>query len=71
MDPKKEWPQRKRLRLKNYDYSKPGAYFITICTHNRRQILSRIVGADVLDGPQTVSLMPYGKIAEKYPLTVW
>ena len=66
MDPKKEWPQRKRLRLKNYDYSKPGAYFITICTHNRRQILSRVVGADVLDGPQTVSLMPYGKIAEKH-----
>ena len=66
MDPKKERPQRKRLRLENYDYSKPGAYFITICTHNRRQILSRTVGADVLDGPQTVSLMPYGKIAEKY-----
>lgn len=42
MDPKKEWPQRKRLRLENYDYSKPGAYFITICTHNRRQILSRV-----------------------------
>ena len=66
MDQKKEWPQRKRMRLKNYDYSKPGAYFITICTENRRKILSRIVGADVLDGPKTVSLLPHGEIAEKY-----
>ena len=66
MDTKKEWPQRKRMRLKNYDYSKPGAYFITICTENRRKILSRIVGADVLDGPKTVSLLPHGEIAEKH-----
>jgi len=26
---------RKSLRLKNYDYSRSGYYFITICTHNR------------------------------------
>ncbi len=26
---------RKNLRLKNYDYSRSGYYFITICTHNR------------------------------------
>ena len=25
--------ERKRNRLKNYDYSKPGCYFITICVH--------------------------------------
>ena len=66
MDQEKEWPQRKRLRLKNFDYSKPGAYFITICTENRRTILSRIVGADVLDGPKTVTLLPHGEIEEKH-----
>ena len=33
--------QRKTTRLKEYDYSLDGAYFITICTKNRRQILSR------------------------------
>ncbi len=27
-------PQRKRVRLKGYDYSSAGCYFITICTHN-------------------------------------
>ena len=36
---------RKSIRLKNYDYSKTGAYFITICTKNRAPILSTIVGA--------------------------
>ena len=31
-------PERKRVRLKGYDYSTPGAYFITICTQNREHI---------------------------------
>ncbi len=29
------FPKRKDIRLKNYDYSTPGAYFITICTKNK------------------------------------
>ena len=38
---------RKQLRLPEYDYSTPGAYFVTICTHDRQCILSDIiVGAD-------------------------
>lgn len=32
-------PKRKEYRLKNYDYSQNGAYFITICTKNRQHIL--------------------------------
>lgn len=35
-------PKRKPLRLKHYDYSAPGAYFITICTDEKRCILSTI-----------------------------
>ena len=31
-------PKRKRTRLKGYDYSTPGAYFVTICTHNREPL---------------------------------
>ena len=34
MDNEKELPKRKDIRLKNYDYSSPGAYFVTICTEN-------------------------------------
>ncbi len=28
-------PVRKPTRLRDYDYSTPGAYFVTICTHKR------------------------------------
>ena len=39
-------PQRRSPRLTEYDYSRPGAYFIMICTQDRRCILSEInVGA--------------------------
>ena len=37
---KNKFPQRKHPRLKEYDYSTPGAYFITFCTHNRKNMLS-------------------------------
>jgi hypothetical protein len=36
-------PKRKSIRLKNFDYSSQGAYFVTICTRDRLQILSEIV----------------------------
>jgi len=39
-------PQRKNIRLKKYDYSQAGYYFITICTKDKMTILGEIVGAD-------------------------
>ena len=36
MDKEKELRERKDIRLKNYDYSSPGTYFVTICTENRK-----------------------------------
>ena len=44
MDKEIEFVKRKPTRLKDFDYSSSGAYFITICTQNRRNILSKIVG---------------------------
>ena len=35
--------KRKQIRLKEYDYSTPGYYFVTICTQNRKEILSKIL----------------------------
>ena len=32
-------PKRKNIRLKEYNYSEPGAYFITICTKNKEKLL--------------------------------
>jgi REP element-mobilizing transposase RayT len=50
-----EHPRRNSLRLKGYDYTQPGAYFVTICTHNRECFLGEIVGG-------IVHLNQYGKI---------
>ena len=30
-----DFVKRKALRLKNYDYSSKGAYFVTICSKNK------------------------------------
>ncbi len=35
--------QRRSIRLKGYDYSSPGAYFITICTQYREQRFGQVV----------------------------
>lgn len=42
---------RKANRLKEYDYSRPGAYFVTICLADRMALLGSIVGADDHIGP--------------------
>ena len=40
---------RKNNRLKDYDYSRAGAYFLTICTKDNHKILGKVVGDGVLD----------------------
>lgn len=55
--------QRKNIRLKNYDYSQKGYYFITICTKDRIKILSQIIN-------EQCKLSDIGKIAEKYIITI-
>ena len=56
-------PKRKHPRLDNYDYSTAGAYYITICTHNRRCLLSRIVGRGL--APAETVYTTYGNIAKE------
>ena len=52
----KELPKRKPNRLKNYDYSQNGAYFVTICAKNREELFGSVVpvGATVPGRPQVV-----------------
>lgn len=49
-----ELPKRKNNRLKCYDYSENGGYFITICTEQRKPLLSRIADIAVLHTGNTV-----------------
>ena len=49
-------PKRKPTAIPHYDYSQPGAYFITLCVEERRPILGKI------DSSAQVMLSPIGKI---------
>lgn len=56
-------PKRKPNRLKNYDYSQNGLYFITICIQDKKHILSKII---VGDGSPVPQLTVYGQVVKKY-----
>lgn len=62
-----EIPKRKKNRLNNYDYNNCGAYFLTLCTADRRNLLWRNVMSDVgaiIDRPSDIELSQFGKIIE-------
>lgn len=42
------FPPRRSLRVHEFDYSQPGAYFLTIVTHERKQLFGQIVNGDVV-----------------------
>lgn len=53
--------KRKPHRLPNFYYNTPGAYFITICTKDRKNLFWEDVGVSIAR-PQ---LTPWGEIADK------
>jgi len=54
---------RKSIRLKGYDYSQNGLYFITICTYNRECLFGEIVDKEMI-------LNDAGKIANECWLNI-
>ena len=80
MNEEKTLPKRKPTRLKGFDYSTAGAYFVTICTRERKKILSDIiripstsaqntsksvVGEGLAPPEYAVQLKPCGKIVQE------
>ncbi len=59
-------PKRKPIRLKDYDYSTLGAYFITICVKDRKQILSKIIVGDDAHIVPINQLTNIGQVCDKY-----
>ena len=65
-------PKRKGNRLTDYDYSRNGAYFITICTQGLQQILWESdtfteddnVGASIARPQRAPTLSKTGKVVE-------
>lgn len=59
-------PKRKQNRLSGYDYSSCGAYFITVCTKDKKKLFWSDVGAAIgrpADGEY--SLSEYGLIVDE------
>ena len=52
--------QRRSIRLKGYDYTQAGAYFVTICTWNREALFGDVLGGHM-------QLNAYGRVAA----TMW
>ena len=48
---------RRSIRLKEYDYTRPGAYFVTICTEKRVRLFGNIFN-------ETMQLNRYGNIIQ-------
>ncbi len=59
-----ELPKRKQNRLSEYDYSTPNAYFITVCTENRKNLFWKDAGA-IVDRPENVPLTALGKVVRR------
>lgn len=57
--------KRKEIRIKQYNYSQEGMYFITICTKNRECFLSSVIFKEKTNEAQ-ISLLYEGAVADKY-----
>jgi len=49
--------RRKSIRLREYDYSRAGGYFVTICTDERECLFGEVIN-------EKMSQLPIGRIAE-------
>lgn len=56
--------KRKQLRLKGWDYSNNGVYFITICTYEKKMMLSKIYRRGDPCGRPIIEYSVLGKIAD-------
>ncbi len=51
--------RRRTLRLKGYDYTQPGAYFVTICTYRRQPLFGEVADDGVMH------LHPFGQVVRE------
>ena len=64
MNTNNKLPKRKHPRLKNFDYSSNGYYYITINTYNNQSVLSK-VGRGLAPAEAEITLTAVGRIAEE------
>ncbi len=59
---------RKNIRLKGYDYSQAGLYFITICTNNMKCLYGKIIDEEmILNDYGIIAYNEWLKLPERFP----
>lgn len=59
---------RRTIRIPGYDYSTPGAYFLTLCVEGRRCLLSEVTGDHVLlTKPGEIVAECWASLPERFP----
>jgi len=53
-----QFHSRRSIRLKGYDYSRAGLYFITICVQNRECLFGEIIGSSSVGAALVAALNP-------------
>jgi putative transposase len=65
-DPTKH--HRRSIRLKGYDYSRPGAYFVTICTQDRACLFGDVIHQDMsLNGAGAIVQKTWIDLPNRFP----
>jgi REP element-mobilizing transposase RayT len=68
-DPRKH--HRRSIRLKGYDYSLAGAYFVTVCVHRGRCLLGEIRDGEMhLNGLGEIAAAAWDDLPNHYPHVV-
>ena len=64
----KQFPDRKKIRLKDYDYTKPGYYFVTINTNKNIQNVGKVIKGKIkLNGSGKIIDMVWNDLPKHYP----
>jgi putative transposase len=59
---------RQSIRLPGYDYSQPGAYFVTICAYQRQCLFGEIIdGQMILNQYGAIVAETYQWLCQRYP----
>lgn len=62
-----ETHRRRSLRLQGYDYAQAGAYFVTICTHNRKCLFGEVVNGGMrLNDAGYLAAIMWSSLSERF-----
>ena len=60
--------RRRSIRLPDFDYAQPGAYFVTVCTRDRQSLFGDVVNSEVrLSAFGSIVAAAWSDLVNHYP----